>query len=123
MQILTIYDFCSILKIMRLPPAAIISERKIKEYLLCYRKRNDKSKWLAKAGYDSDNWKKLEQDIRVQLLIREAVHIQVNEFGDVYEITGKLTGPNGKSLHVRSIWMNEHYTKLTKFITMYPLKD
>lgn len=91
-------------------------------YLLDYRKRNDKSKWLAKAGYDSDNWKKLEQDIRVQLLTREAVLVQVNEFGDVYEITGKLNGPNGKSLHVRSIWMNENSTKLTKFITMYPFK-
>jgi len=40
---------------MRLPSNAIISERKVKEYLLSYRKRSDKSKWLAKAGYDSDS--------------------------------------------------------------------
>ena len=59
----------------------------------------------------------------MQLLIREAVLIQVNEFGNLYEIKGKLNGPNGKSLQVRSIWMDEHGTKLTKFITMYPLKN
>lgn len=59
----------------------------------------------------------------MQLLIREAVLVQRNKFGDVYEITGKLDGPNGKSLSVRSIWMNEYGTKLTKFITMYPLRD
>lgn len=108
---------------MRLPSNAIILERKVKEYLLSYRKRCDKSKWLAKTGYDSDSWKKLEQDIRTQLLTHKAVLVQVNEFGDVHEITGKLNGPNGNSLHVRSIWMNEYGTKLTKFITMYPLKD
>lgn len=108
---------------MKLPANAIISERKLKEYLLSFRKRSDKSKWLEKAGYDSRNWKRLEDDIRVQLLTLEAVLIQVNEFGEVYEITGKLNGPNGYSLQVRSIWMNEFATKLTKFITMYPLKD
>ena len=52
---------------MKLPANAIISEKKVKEYLLSYSKRNDKSKWLAKAGYDYENWKKLEQDIRIQL--------------------------------------------------------
>jgi|AntRauTorckE6833_2_1112554.scaffolds.fasta_scaffold133394_1 hypothetical protein len=108
---------------MRLPSDTLISERKLKEYLLSYRKRSDKSRWLGKAGYKSENWKRLEQDIRMQLLIREAVLVQENEFGDVYEITGELLGPNGKLLNVRSIWMNEYGTKLTKFITMYPLKD
>ncbi|WP_340103244.1 DUF6883 domain-containing protein [Rhodohalobacter sp. 8-1] len=115
---------------MRLPINAIISERKVKEYLLSYRKRSDKSKRLSpkdahgkKAGYDSENWKRLEQDIRMQLLIREAVLVQRNEFGDIYEITGKLNGPNGKSLFVRSIWVEEYGSKLTKFITMYPLRD
>lgn len=108
---------------MRLPLNAIISERKVKEYLLSYRNRSDKSKWLESAGYESENWKRLEQDIRMQLLIREAVLVQRNEFGDVYEITGNLNGPNGKSLFVRSIWMNEYGSKLTKFITMYPFRD
>lgn len=108
---------------MRLPSNAIISEKKVKEYLLSFRKRSDKSKWLNKAGYKYENWKRLEQDIRIQLLNHEAVLVQRNEFGDVYEITGKLNGPNGKSLYVRSIWMEEYGTKLTKFITMYPLRD
>ena len=35
---------------------------------------------------------------------------------------GKLTGPNGKSLSVCTIWMTETETKSTKFITMYPDK-
>ena len=108
---------------MKLPAEAIISEKKVKEYLLRYRKRGDKSKWLAKAGYDFNNWKMLKQDIRVQLLTREAVLVQVNKYGEVYEINGELNGPNGISLLVRSIWMNELETEITIFIAIYPLKD
>ncbi len=36
---------------MKLPSTAIIAPEKIKKYLLSTRRRNDKSKWLAKAGY------------------------------------------------------------------------
>jgi hypothetical protein len=42
--------------------------------------------------------------------------------GQMYEIRGKLTGPNGKSLLVCTIWLTETETKSTKFITMYPDK-
>ena len=108
---------------MKLSPNAIISERKLTEYLLSYRKRNDKSMWLFTAGYHSENWNRLERDIRSQLLTLEAVLVEENQFGSVYEITGKLNGPNSKRLIVRSIWMKEHATKRTKFITMYPFKE
>jgi len=108
---------------MKLSPNAIISERKLTEYLLSYRKRNDKSMWLSKAGYHTENWNRLKHDIRSQLLTLEAVFIEENQFGIVYEITGKLNGPNNKILNVRSIWMKEYESELTKFITMYPFKE
>ncbi len=38
----------------------------------------------------------------------------------MFEINGVLHGPNGKDLEVCTIWMLEHESKLTKFITMYP---
>jgi len=108
---------------MKLSSNTIISERKLIQYLLSYRKRNDKSKWLAIAGYNTSNWKRLELDIRSQLFPLEAVLVEENQFGIVYEITGKLKGPNSKTLHVRSIWMKVNATELTKFITRYPHKD
>ncbi|MFO0793604.1 MAG: hypothetical protein U0586_06025 [Candidatus Brocadiaceae bacterium] len=40
----------------------------------------------------------------------------------MYEIKGKLTGQNGKSLTVRTIWMTENETGNIKFITIYPDK-
>ena len=58
---------------MKLQLTAIIEEEKIKEYLLSSRKRNDKSKWLAKAGYKLEDWQRLEKDLRTQLLSLDAV--------------------------------------------------
>jgi len=105
---------------MKLPSTAVIASEKIKEYLLSPRKRNDKSKWLAKAGYKLGNWQRLEKDLRTQILSQNAVFTEETKYGQMYEIKGKLTGPNGKTLSVRTIWMNEHETGLTKFITIFP---
>lgn len=38
----------------------------------------------------------------------------------MYIIKGKLTGPNGKKLYVRSFWFKEYSSEITKFVTMYP---
>ena len=107
---------------MKLPSTAIIAEDKIKEYLLSSRKRNDKSKWLAEAGYTLENWQRLENDIRTQILSLDAVYTEETKYGQMYEIKGMLTGPSGKTLSVCSIWMNEYETRLIKFITMFPEK-
>ena len=107
---------------MKLPSTAVIAADKIKEYLLSPRKRDDKSKWLAKAGYKLENWQRLEKDLRTQILSLNAVFTEKTKYGQMYEINGMLTGPNGKTLSVRSIWMNEHESKLIKFITIFPDK-
>jgi hypothetical protein len=39
----------------------------------------------------------------------------------LYEIRGPLTGPNGTTLNVKTVWMQELKTGITKFIT-YPDK-
>jgi len=107
---------------MKLPLTAIIAEEKIKEYLLSFRKRNDKSKWLSKAGYKLEDWQRLEKDLRTQLLSLDAMYTEETQYGQMYEIKGMLTGPNGKTLSVCSIWMNEYESKSIKFITMFPDK-
>jgi len=107
---------------MKLPSNALISTEKLTNYLLTPRKRNDKSKWLGQAGYTSENWRILEDDLRNQVLPREAVLTDKSDYGDLYEIRAKLDGPNGRSLPVCTIWMVEKATDITKFITMYPDK-
>lgn len=87
-----------------------------------FKKRNDKSRWLAKLGYTVEKWKVLECDLRKQILSLDVVPIEKTEYGQLYEIKGKLTGPNGISLSVCTIWMKETATGISKFITMFPDK-
>ncbi len=77
-------------------PDAVIAEAKLKKYLLVWREADDKSKFLAQAGYTLSNWQQLEAALRSQILLLAAVPSdEVNRFGDVYEIRGVLRGGNG----------------------------
>lgn len=107
---------------MRLSKNTLISPEKLTDYLLVFKKRNDKSQWLAKLGYTIGNWKVLETDLREQILSHDVVPMEKTKYGQLYEIKGKLTGPNKTSLSVCTIWMIETETGTNKFITMYPDK-
>lgn len=109
---------------MKLASDAIITPAKLTKYLLVFRAKDDKSKFLAQAGYGLENWQQLEIDLRSQILPLEVLPSdEHNRFGDVYEIRGVLTGVNGVSLGVVTIWMREYQTGQTKFITLYPDKE
>jgi len=103
---------------MRLPEDTLISDDKLTQYLLVPKKRNDKSQWLAQAGYTLENWQALENDLRNQVLSNVANPTEKTEYGQMYEIRAKLVGPNGKSLSVCTIWITEGAAGTTKFITM-----
>ncbi|TAN47318.1 MAG: hypothetical protein EPN21_17840 [Methylococcaceae bacterium] len=107
---------------MKLLPNAIIAREKLTQYLLVFKKRNDKSRWLAEAGYSTENWHILEHDLRTQILSLDAEPADTTPYGQTYAITGQLTGPNEKILSVQTIWMTESATGITKLITMYPDK-
>ncbi|MCP4107875.1 MAG: hypothetical protein GY749_20415 [Desulfobacteraceae bacterium] len=107
---------------MKLPENTVIAREKLTNYLLIQKKRNDKSKWLAGAGYTSENWQVLEADLKNHILSEDAVPVERTEFGQMYEIRGRLTGPNGKNLTVLTVWMTDSETGITRFITMYPDK-
>lgn len=107
---------------MKLPGDAIIASRKITEYLLQWRPEDDKSGFLAQAGYTLEVSERLMMDIREQLLPLEAEFVENTEYGPKYLIRGELVGPNERSLRVVSIWMTEYATDETKFVTLYPDK-
>lgn len=89
---------------MKLAHNAVIAPSKLTKYLLVWREADDKSKFLAQAGYGQENWQQLEADLRSQILPLEAVPSdEPNRFGDVYEIRGVLTGINRVNLAVVTI--------------------
>ena len=101
-----------------LDPNAVIAEEKLKNYLLVLLPKDDKSQFLSQAGYTQDNWQQLEQDLREQILPLDAVPTTNTQYGQKYAIAGNLTGPNGKILAVRTIWIVA--SGITKFVTLFP---
>lgn len=108
---------------MRLPSDAVIAPSKLHDYLLVWRRRSDKSAWLAGAGYTRKNWAVLLDDLREQILSQPAQPVELTDYGQMYEIKGTLVGPNGVALRVHTVWMTEASSGRTKFITLYPDKE
>jgi hypothetical protein len=107
---------------MKLPAATIITRDKITRYLLGPQARGDKSAFLHAAGYTPDNPERLLDDLRAQILPLDAVPLENGKFGQYYEIRGTLSGPNGIIRGVRTIWITEHLSGITKFVTLTPDK-
>ena len=107
---------------MKLPSDTIIDPRKVVEYLLRPAVENDKSNYLALAGYTPTTAFQLLEDTRTQLLPLEAEVIGPFQYGVKYVIRGFLRGPNGRTLPIRSIWATLHATGETHFVTLYPSK-
>lgn len=107
---------------MKLPANTIIAPEKATRYLLVPQARGDKSGFLEHVGYTLANAGQLLRDLRVQLLPLEAIPGKSNAFGQYYETRGSLTGPNGVTLAVSAIWMTEHLSGVTKFVTLLPDK-
>lgn len=105
---------------MKLPTDTVIATDKLTHYLLVPQARGDKSAFLAGAGYTRNNADQLLRDLRGQILPLDAIVLESNKFGRYCEIRGRLTGPNGVALAVRTIWMTEHLSGITKFVTLTP---
>ncbi|MGB7088388.1 MAG: DUF6883 domain-containing protein [Phormidesmis sp.] len=99
---------------------AIIASEKLTNYLLIPLPKDDKSKFLANAGYTLDNWKQLEHDLRTQVLTKPARFLGNSRYGRKYEIRACLKGRNGNPVDVLTIWMIANGT--ARFVTLVPDK-
>jgi hypothetical protein len=108
---------------MKLPADSFIDPRKITHYLLKPQAKSDKSRFLFLAGYDLGSAAQLLNDLRTQVLPLDAMQLQTTQHGVFFEISAFLRGPNHRSLPVRTIWIKEHLSGLTKFVTLVPRKE
>jgi hypothetical protein len=107
---------------MRLPQNATIAHEKVSQYLLVRQSRGDKSAFLERAGFTSANPAALTAAIQAIRDGNDALLVDESKFGRYYEVVGTMTGPNGTALRVKTIWMTEHLSGATKFITLIPLE-
>ena len=112
------------LKMARIPNygKAIIDPVKLKDYVLSdtHPTGRFKAALFQQMGYTGKNWGQFAGDIRIQHLALDAELGEKTKYGQKYIITGDLTGPSGKVMKLKSIWIILTGEELPRFITIYP---
>ena len=109
---------------MLLPNAerAEIDAEKLRGYLLSptHPVGRFKARFFTALGYSADEWQTFEADLRIQHLSQNAEPGEATPYGQPYTIRAILTGPNGTSASVVSIWFIRSSTNTPHFVTAYP---
>jgi hypothetical protein len=105
---------------MKIPSSVQIPEHKLTAYLLKPRQADDKSGFLAQAGFGLENWPLLLSELRRLIAENEAKSDRFDEYGTFYQVTGQLTGPNGRKLEVVTVWLCLKLDGSYRFITLKP---
>jgi hypothetical protein len=105
---------------VKIPPDAIIPEGKLTQYLLVLQPKNDKSKFLAQAGFTLDNPADLLAAIQSIIATNEAIENRTDEYGTFYEVTGVLVAVSGIDLGVVTIWLQRQEDGNFRFVTLIP---
>ncbi len=106
---------------MQIPQDAAIPPAKLSEYLLVFRRKSDKSRFLAQAGFTQDNPDALAEAIRSLIARHDAVIDRQDEYGTFYRVQGDLDGPDG-SLEVITIWIQREIDSAYWFVTLKPVR-
>ena len=108
---------------MQLPhfESAVIPPEKLRDYLLSpvHPIGRFKSAFFRRLGYSPDSWERLAADFR-SLLVHESQLVEATEFGEKYMVRGTLTGPNGRSAPVATVWIILNGQTAPRFVTAYP---
>jgi len=108
---------------VKLPEQVLISQDKLLRYLLLPREENDKSQFLAVAGYTLATWEVLEHDLHQVAKNQEVSEMETSAYGIKYVVRGTLHGPNGRTLHVVTVWITLAATGETRFVTLFPDRE
>src|SRR5215207_7419591 len=108
---------------LKIPAEALIPMEKLTRYLLVARVRDDKSKFLAQAGFTQQNPHLLLAAIRGLAAGAEAMEDGANQYGEFLRAEGELVGPNGRMLPVVTIWLHRRQDGKVQFVTLKPRKE
>src|SRR3989344_3954380 len=105
---------------MKLPFAenAVISEKKIKDYLLSHNHPVGKlkAKFFASMGFSLKDFDKLRK-LLLQIAINEdVINMIPSEYGEKYIIEGTINSPRHKSVRLQTVWIIDTGKKQPRFV-------
>jgi hypothetical protein len=108
---------------VRIPENPTIPDAKIVRYLLVHKIRNDKSKFLAQAGFTQRNPNALKVALQLQAVATDAIEDTTNEYGTFYRVISDLVGTNGVRLSIISVWLRKPVDGHFQFVTLKPFRE
>jgi len=109
---------------MKLPGAgaATIDSAKVRDYLFSksHPVGRFKASFFASLGYAPARWELLRDDLNALAREEHAVTGPRTSYGQKYEVRGSLTGPNGRSAAVVTVWIILHGESSPRFVTAFP---
>jgi hypothetical protein len=109
---------------LRLPTAeqAIIAPEKLRDYLLDeeHPDGGPKAVFFFGMGFRRARWQELEAAIRADHLTQDAQEIPRSAFGRKFQIIAPLTGSNGRTAIIKTIWMIRDGEDVPRLLSAYP---
>ena len=109
---------------MVLPNAglAFVEPAKVRDYLLSpvHPIGRFKAAVFAALGYKQEQWELLQDDLLALAKSGTLSNGQPSPYGQKYEVDGILTGPSGRFMPVRTVWIVRLVDQVPRFVTAFP---
>ena len=101
---------------------AAIDPSKVRDYLLSptHPIGHFKAVVFNALGYSIENWQVLAEDLLALAKTHPATLGRPSQHGQKYEVSGKLTGPGGRSGTFVTVWMLRPGDLAPRFVTATP---
>jgi hypothetical protein len=101
---------------------AVLNADKVREYLLsdAHPVGRFKAAFFSGLGYSAAGWDVLAADLMAHAVENEASATENNEYGQKYEIRGRMAGPVGKTAVVVAVWIVLRGEDFPRFVTAFP---
>jgi len=103
-------------------PFVFIAPAKVRDYLLDpgHSEGGSKSKFFRILGYSRLAWRRLEQDLRSAHDSGRMRSDVRTEYGDKYRLVSRITGPNGRSAIIVTVWIVREGESFARFVSAHP---
>lgn len=103
-------------------PRVIVEPAKVHDYLLSttHPVGRFKAAFFRALGYSPDRWEVLRDDLRAHARTGDVVATHATPFGRKFEVDGTLTGPDGRSAKVCTVWIVRSPGEAPRLVTAYP---
>lgn len=109
---------------MTLPHAhlALIDPAKVRGYLLSASHPIGRFKYapFLSLGYTADAWEQLGDDLLTIARADPAIPGSATAFGQKFEVDNMLTGPNGNTARINTVWIMLAGESAPRFVTALP---